>query len=214
MSNGINYAEYARQGFFELMIVSIINIAIILISKKFEVKENEKDYKFINIMNVVMIFLTIIIIVSSFLRMNLYESMYGYTTLRLLVYIVLMTETILMIPTIMYIFNSNFDIFKSYLYIILCAYVVANFMNMDYMIARRNVNRYYMNEKIDLDYLKNYSYGNIPVLVELYNKTDDVKMKMELKDYFYEMKDSYEMNSIFEYNVSRYRAYKLLEDFE
>ena len=95
------------------MIVSIINIAVILISKKFETKDNKKEYKFINIMNVVMVFLTIIIIISSFMRMNLYEAAYGYTTLRLLVYITLITETVLMIPTIMYIFNSNVNIFKS-----------------------------------------------------------------------------------------------------
>jgi hypothetical protein len=146
--------------------------------------------------------------------MNLYESMYGYTTLRLLVYIVLMTETILMIPTIMYIFNSNFDIFKSYLYIILCAYVVANFMNMDYMIARRNVNRYYINDKIDLDYLRNYGYDNIPVLVELYNKTDDLILKEDLREYLETMKDLNE-TSIFEFNISKYRANKLLrEDFK
>ncbi len=214
VSSNINYAEYARQGFFELMLVSIINIVIILISKKYESKENRKDYKFINIMNVLMVFLTMIIIVSSFLRMNLYESAYGYTTLRLLVYITLMTETVLMIPTVMYIFNSNFNILNSYMYIILCAYLVTNFMNIDYMVARRNVNRYYINDKIDLKYLKNYEKDNIPVLVELYNKTDDVEIKYELEDYFNEVYLSDEKENIFEFNISRYRADILLEDFK
>ena len=57
--------------------------------------------------------------------MNLYEKAFGYTTLRLLVYIALTTESILMIPTSMYIFNSDVDILKSYIVIILVAYVFA-----------------------------------------------------------------------------------------
>ena len=214
VSTNINYAEYARQGFFELLVVSVINIAIILISKKFETKDNEKDFNYINIMNVLMVFLTIIIIVSSFLRMNLYEAAYGYTVLRLLVYVTLMTETILMIPTVMYIFNSKVNIFKAYFVIILCSYVITNYMNIDYMIARRNVNRYYVNNKLDIDYLENFGYDNIPVLYELYYKTDDMMIKEEIRDYFGSMKNM-ERNSIFEFNVSKYKAMKLLkEDFE
>ncbi len=208
----INYAEYARRGFFELLIVSVINIAIILVSKKFETKDNEKEFNYINIMNVLMVFLTIIIIVSSFLRMNLYESAYGYTTLRLLVYVALMTETILMIPTVMYIFNSNIKIFKSYIVIILCAYVITNYMDIDYLVARRNVNRYYVNEKIDIDYLKNYGYDNIPVLVELYNKTDDLYVKEELREYLTIMKEDIDQYSVFTFKLSRYKAYKALEE--
>lgn len=215
VASNINYAEYARQGFFELMVVSIINIAVILISKKYESKDNKKEYKFINIMNVVMVFLTIIIIISSFMRMNLYEAAYGYTTLRLLVYITLMTETVLMIPTIMYILNSNINIFKCYLVIIMSSYIIANFINIDYIVARRNVNRYYMNEKIDFDYLRNYGYDNIPILIELYNRTDDYELKGEIKEYLEIMaRDEEEKESIFEFNIARYKGKKLLEDFK
>jgi hypothetical protein len=191
--------------------VSIINIAIILISKKFETKDNEKDCKFINIMNILMIFLTMIIIISSFLRMNLYESAYGYTTLRLLVYIALIAETILMIPTAMYIFNSNVNILKCYMIIIICSYVLTNYINIDYMVARRNVNRYYINNKIDMEYLINFGYDNIPVLYELYNKTDDVNIKEGLREYFKSMTNN-ENDSIFEFNISKYKAMKLLKE--
>ena len=71
VASNINYAEYARQGFFQLMIVSVINIAIILISKKFENKDNEKEFKFIKAMGILMVLLTIVIIISSFLRMQI-----------------------------------------------------------------------------------------------------------------------------------------------
>ncbi len=123
-----------------------------------------------------------------------------------------MTETILMIPTVMYIFNSNIKIFKSYIVIILCAYVITNYMDIDYLVARRNVNRYYVNEKIDIDYLKNYGYDNIPVLVELYNKTDDLYVKEELREYLTIMKEDIDQYSVFTFKLSRYKAYKALEE--
>ena len=205
------YAEYARRGFFELMVVSLINLAIILISKRYETKDNEKEYRYVEIMNVIMVLLTIVIIVSSFLRMHLYEAAYGYTTLRLLVFATLITEAILMIPTIMYIFNSDIKVLRSYIIIITCAYLVLNFINIDYMVARRNVNRYYANNKIDIDYLENYYTDNVPVLIELYKKTDDVDMKRELENYLRHFRYENETDSYFEFNLSKYRALKLLD---
>ena len=57
-----------------------------------------------------MVFLTLIIIVSSFYRMNLYEQAYGYTLLRLGVYVALITEGILLIPTVVYIVKDKINI--------------------------------------------------------------------------------------------------------
>ena len=100
----LNYAQYARQGFFQLMIVSIINLVTILISKK---KENgDENNTFTRCMSLIMIVFTFIIVISAGMRMHFYESAYGYTLLRLLVYCVLLTESILFIPTILYIIDK------------------------------------------------------------------------------------------------------------
>jgi len=208
---GFNYANYARQGFFELLIVSIINITIILVSKKMENKANKKDFIFINIMNLIMVILTLIIIVSSFMRMNMYEAAYGYTVLRLFVYIALITEAILMIPTVMYIFNSNVNIVKSYMIIIISIYTLINFVNFDSVIAERNINRYYKDNKLDIYYLENASNDNLPLLLDLYNNCKDEKIKNELNNYLFYMKKD-KIKSIFEFNLSKYKAQKLLKN--
>ena len=72
-------------------------------------------------------------------------------------------------------------------------------------------NRYYINDKIDLDYLQNFGYDNIPVLIELHEKTNDARIKEELDHYFVLMREHTE-NSIFEFNISKYRGLKLLEE--
>lgn len=145
----IHYANFAREGFWELMAVSIINLIVILIAKK---QENHNK-KYIRTMCIMMVVFTFIILISAGLRMQLYENAYGYTMLRLLVYCTLFTEIILFIPTILYIFGKKVNLVKSYFGIILTVYLCMNIANFDNIIAKRNVDRYLETGKIDIYYL-------------------------------------------------------------
>lgn len=216
VSMDISYAEYARQGFFQLMFVSVINLSIILISKLFEDKETKLNNNYVNIMSFIMIILTFIIIISSFLRMNMYESEYGYTLLRLLVYFALITESIALIPTCFYIFNSNINITKYYMIIVIMSYTLLNYINVDYIIAYRNINRYYETNKIDLEYLENYNTDNIELLINLYNKTEDSEIHNSLNNYFRDLKleGHTKIEGFQEYNLSKSKANKLLDKIQ
>lgn len=206
----VNYSSFARFGFFELMVVTFINMFIILLSKRFEV--NEKDDRFMKIMNVIMIALTLVIIASTFLRMHLYELAYGYTTLRLFVDVILITEALLMIPTVMYIINDKFNVAKSYLIIVICIYTIVSFINVDGIIATKNINRYYEGKDLDVVYLKTYTTDNIEPLLNLYNNTTDEKIKYDLETYFNMVYSFNQINSWEEFNISKHRAIKLLEE--
>ena len=146
----INYADYARQGFFQLMIISVINLIMILIAKSKSYKNN----KFTNIMCLLMILFTFILIVSSAIRMYFYEQAYGYTFLRLAVYFALLTEAILLIPTILYVLNKKKNLLRTYFSIVVTMYVIINLVNIDNIIASRNVTRYIETGKIDMVYIE------------------------------------------------------------
>ncbi|MBE6157773.1 MAG: DUF4173 domain-containing protein [Firmicutes bacterium] len=208
VSSNINYAEYAREGFFQLMIISVINLVILLISK------HSKENKFVKVMSVIMVLLTSIIICSSFIRMSMYEAQYGYTVLRLLVYVILITEMILLIPTVVYILKNKFNVLKYYLIIITIIYTLINLVSIDYVIAYRNINRYYDKNKIDMLYLENGRTDNIPLLIDLYNNTKENKLKEEIGMYLVSYFTSDYHNNIFEYNISNSRAHKLIIDNE
>lgn len=147
----INYANYARQGFFQLMIISVINLIMILIAKR----KDYKDNNYTNIMCLFMIFFTFILIITSAIRMYFYEQAYGYTFLRLAVYIALFTEVILLIPTILYVLNKKKHLIKTYFSIIVTIYVIINLVNIDNIIVSRNVTRYLETGKIDMAYIEN-----------------------------------------------------------
>ena len=150
----IRYSSYARQGFFQLMMVSLINILMILKATDKDLKETEKQKKYKKIICIIMLVFTLLIIISSLARMTLYQQNYGQTRLRILVDFILITEIILLIPTALYILKENIDLVKTYFIIIVIMYCVVNFCNIDYIIAKNNIDRYIETGKIDDYYLK------------------------------------------------------------
>lgn len=143
-----NYSQYARKGFFQLMFVSFINLVVILLAKKCE------KNKYVNSMCLLMIACTFIILLSSAYRMFLYEDAYGYTRLRLLVYVALLTEAILLVPTIAYVIDKKINLPKVYLSIVIVMYVGINIANIDNIITKSNVDRYFEIGVFDVEYLK------------------------------------------------------------
>lgn len=218
LATNFDFARYARQGFFQLMIVSLINFVIIIITN-FNIKQmTSKVRNYTKVMNILMALLTAIIAVSAFMRMNLYQREYGYTFLRLVVYFILATEVIMIIPTIVYILKEKINLFKHYFIIAITMYVILNFINVDYIIARNNVDKYIKEtnteeKKIDFTYLKKYtSTDAIPALIDLLNNTQDDTLKRKVNNYLYdEYNDLKEKRNIQEFNISKERAEKMLE---
>lgn len=210
----INYAHYARQGFFQLMVVSIINLVTILIAKNRENKNDIKTNKFINYMSLAMIIFTFIIVISAAVRMYFYESQYGYTLLRLLVYCVLFTESVLFIPTVFYILDKKIDLAKCYFIIILSAYVCMNYMNFDSIIAKRNVDRYIQIGKIDMYYLENHTGTDAVRQIHRLLESKEIRVKKEagkyLKNLYYKL-DS-EEKDFRSFNFSKMNAENLISD--
>lgn len=203
--NAVEYAHYARSGFFELMIVSFINLAIILFSTKYKEKS-----KFMNIMNTIMVFFTFILLISSFLRMRLYEMTYGYTMLRLLVYFALITEAVMLIPTIIYVWKREFPLFKTYFIIGVVAYTFINFVNLDRIIAKENINRYFKTGKIDIYYLVNNlnidAYSEIVRLEKEEEVFDQVRF---YKNYMKEQSLSWD-KSFWSINIQKEKIKKIM----
>lgn len=87
------YAEYAREGFFQLLLVTLINIVIIIYFVYYTkvLKEN----KLIKRLILTLIGFSIILIFNSYYRMFLYIGAYGFTVLRLQVVLFLAMELIL-----------------------------------------------------------------------------------------------------------------------
>ena len=187
-TNDFDYATYARQGFFQLMIISLINIVMIVLAKVN--KGNISNYT--KGMSMLTLLFTIVILLSAFFRMNLYEKAYGYTYLRLFVYYILATEFILILPIGLWILDKKIDIVKWTIGIVTIMYVILNFSNIESTIAKRNVDRYFENQEeneIDLEYLFHHTGTDaIGQMKRLLNAKDETVVK-RVKEYLLQEKE-------------------------
>lgn len=87
------YSSYAREGFFQLLFVTIINFSIIIFIE-YKAKFNEKS-KLVKQLSYLLIAFSIILIFNSYYRMFLYIGNYGLTVLRTQVILFLAMELIL-----------------------------------------------------------------------------------------------------------------------
>ena len=217
------YAEYARTGFFQLMVVSFINFALLYIA--------EKGEKLDKILKICLIIFTIIIVISAAFRMHLYEQEYGYTYLRLFVYFTLVTEILILVPVLAKVCGKDVDVFKVGLEIVVVMYVAVNFINMDKIIARNNIDRYLAdpnNVEFDAYYLRdNVGTDAAEELIKILkydegkisrkNKATFIRNRNEIVAMLNDFKDEYVKDynpSIQEWNLSKNKIEKLVKDLD
>lgn len=218
-SPDFNYAEYARQGFFQLMFVTFINFIVLWIANSNKAEEEKSSKKYKKTMSIAIILFTIIIIISAFYRMNLYEQEYGYTYLRLFVYFALATELILTIPILLYLFEKKINLIKTSIAIVTVMYVGLNFINIDNLIAKKNIDRYMGNPEkrnIDLSYLiQNTGTDAISQIIRLLDAKNEYIVQ-RVENYLYNERENLqsEEKNWQELNFSKLKAEKELSGLQ
>lgn len=222
-TTNFDYATYARTGFFQLMFVSFINFALLHISKK-NIETNK-------ILKMMLIIFTMIIVISAAFRMHLYEQKYGYTYLRLFVYFTLVTEMLVLIPILSKFFGLKIDTFKTTIEIVVTMYVILNFININKIIAKNNIDKYLADvedESIDYFYIETRTgTDSIEEQLRILNKSEEglsanaqeylanlkTSVRCNLKGYKAEYGKSYKP-SFAEWNLSKSRVESLLENVD
>lgn len=206
MNSSFNYANYARTGFFQLMFVTFINFIIILVT-------NRDSKKSVKILNVLLVIFTIIIAISSMYRMYMYSSEYGFTYLRIFVYIILITEIITFIPILIYIFNDKIDSLKWCFIISIIVYCSINYINIENIIVNQNINKE-DSSKIDYEYLYNIatvdSYKTFKVKLD--NEKTSNNEKVEIINILLNIINQNKNMTWQEFNISKYQAGKDLNN--
>lgn len=206
MHSSFNYANYARTGFFQLMFVTFINFIIILVT-------NRNSKKSVKILNVLLVIFTIIIAISSMYRMYMYSSEYGFTYLRIFVYIILITEIITFIPILIYIFNDKIDFLKWCFIISIIVYCSINYINIENIIVNQNINKE-DSSKIDYEYLYNIATADSykTFKVKLDNEKTSNNEKVEIINILLNIINQNKNMTWQEFNISKHQAGKDLNN--
>lgn len=155
LPQGYTYASYAREGFFQLMAVSFLNLVIVLVCLYYF-----RDGKVLKTILTIMSVCTFIMIASSAMRMVMYIRSYYLTFLRVLVLWGLALLAVLFLGVLINIFKEGFPLFRYSVAVVTVLYLALSFAHPDYIIARVNAA-----EDYDYWYLSGLCADAAPVLV-------------------------------------------------
>ncbi|WP_010098353.1 DUF4153 domain-containing protein [Ornithinibacillus scapharcae] len=168
IQENLTYAEYARRGFFELLIVTLINWSILLACIKLaKVRKKSLGY-FLKGLYSLLIANSSIILTSAYMRLSEYESAYGFTMDRVLAHIFMVFLMVIFAYTFIRVWLEGISLSHFYLIAGLIFYTGLNVVDLEEIIVGNNLNRFEETGKIDVHYLNNLSYSGINGLITLY----------------------------------------------
>ena len=213
-SQGFTYAEYARKGFFELIAVAIISFLLLLTTEKYTAKKDTEHTLIFKILSMALFVQVILIMVSAFKRLFLYEEAYGFTTLRLYSHAFIIFLAIIFILLLYKIYKDkreNAFAFRAFVSIVVFL-TVMNILNPDVFIARRNIERFATTGKLDTYYLSSLSDDAVPETVKILNISNkDLKKSFARDLYWRTQYDSYFFSQWQSFNISRMNADNILK---
>ena len=177
IADSLNYSQYARRGFFELVAVAVLVLGMILYFDRITLRQGSHQGIVFSILSIVIVGLTMVMLVSAWRRMELYELAYGFTYLRVLTHVFMFWLGVLLIFAILNVLRIRTNIFALGFLLSCIGYVgTLNLMNVDNYIAERNIQAYVNNEaeqELDICYLRLLSVDALPAMMHLYGNIPD-----------------------------------------
>jgi len=177
------YAEYARQGFFELCGIAAINLAVLTVSNLIS-KKQRVDSRLLKAFNIILALITLALIATAFSKMVLYINAYGLTMRRLLPCVFMVFLAVVFIALIA-LQKWNFSIVRTALVtgaILICTLSLSN---PDALVIRYNTGRYISGtlHGYDVDLLYRAGAAGVSPAIDVYHRTDDFVLKRRITQY-------------------------------
>jgi hypothetical protein len=173
---GLTYAEYARQGFFELVAAATLVVPILLAADWAAAQDNERSRQVLRGTAVVLVVLLLGVIASAAYRMWLYQQAYGLTEDRVYgsVFIGWLTVTLgWLVSTVLRGRRERFAL--GAIVAGLACIASVHVLNPHALIARVNTDRMAAGKVYDGEYVAALSGDAVPVLVSRLDRLPDVE---------------------------------------
>ena len=168
-AEGFTYADYARRGFFELVSVAVISLCLVFGLGAVTRRETPGHRIVLVVLNTVLIALVLVILLSSWQRLTLYEQAYGFSRLRTYTTVFIPWLAALLLAAGVMEITGRMRRFALGLVIVITGFVFSlAILNVDGFIANRNIQRAEAGEKFDAIYLSGLTSDAVPVMFEAY----------------------------------------------
>ncbi len=170
-----SYAEYAREGFFQLCAVAFINLAVIICITLFMRRKTEKAPLLLTVITIVYSVFTLVLISTALAKMFMYIESYGLTKKRVYSTCMMIVLAVLFVLIILRRFIPKISTVAFSLVASLLLFAVLSLGNIDGIIARYNVDRYMDGSlpTVDIEAMEDLGDAAVPELVRLAKFMDE-----------------------------------------
>ncbi len=175
LPSGFSYADYAREGFFQLCVVSVINMVIIIFVELFM---NAKEAWVAKVKSTVVItyaVCTLILIATAISKMVLYIDSYGLTPKRVYSSWLMLVLAVIFLVLIIKQFAKKLQAVAVSFAVVVVMFSALALSNVDGLIARYNVQQYLEGDLESVDVWALWELGDaaVPELVYLLEELED-----------------------------------------
>ena len=155
---GLTYAEYAHQGFGQLMAAAALTLAVIALARR--------DSPVLTLLLGLLCALTLVVLASALKRLELYEEAFGFTRLRLLAHAaILWLGALFVLIVAAGALKRTRWLPRATVAVSAAAAVAFAFANPDARIAEHNIKRFERTGEMDRAYLRHLSADAAPALI-------------------------------------------------
>jgi len=169
LPTGLSYAEYAREGFFQLCMVSFINMIIIVFVQLFMNAENSVVAKIKVGIVITYAVCTLILIATAMSKMSLYIESYGLTQKRVYSSWLMIVLALLFVVAVVKQFVEKLNAVAVSCVVVVVMFAGLSLSNVDGLIARYNIDRYLEGslETVDVWAMRDLGDAAVPEMVRL-----------------------------------------------
>jgi hypothetical protein len=150
---GLTYAEYAREGFGQLLVVAVLAIGVVAASWRWARVDRDRDRLLLRGLLVVFCGLTIVIVIAALHRLDLYVDAFGATRLRVIAAVACMCIGGLIALMLIAVLSARHEwLPRASVALAAVTAVALTLANPDARIAERNVDRFQQVGRIDVAY--------------------------------------------------------------
>ena len=175
LPKNLSYAEYARNGFFELCIVSFINLFIITAVSVFSKRNGKAQTLVIKAVNLILSLATLVLIATAISKMAMYIASYGLTPRRVYATWGMIVLAVVFLLIILKQFIPRFKLIAAIILVTVILFGALALSGVDRHIAEYNVDRYLDGSLGDVDIVALTDLGDagVPQLVRLAKAIDE-----------------------------------------
>jgi hypothetical protein len=165
---GLTYAEHARSGFGQLVVVTLLTLAVVAAAVRWAPRETAAQRRLLRLLLGALCLLALAVVVLALHRLHLYENAFGFTRLRLFMNVFEGWLGVLVVMVLL----AGVRLRARWLPGAVVATAAAALLglaaiNPDGFVADRNVARFESTGKLDIAYLRVLSADAVPAIDRL-----------------------------------------------